>query len=100
MTGKLKIIRALANPKGKARAKRKRAIPNKKVRKRAVRSLSGKWIVRIITHTRTALYRAGGKWTKDRAAATRYATSAAAATALKNSGMKPAGWIVADVMPA
>ncbi len=96
MTGKLKIIRALANPKSK---KRKRAIPNKRVRKKAARSLSGLWVARIITQGRVALWWTGSQWTKSRSAAKKYATAAAAGTALK-SGRKPGDWLVADVMPA
>jgi hypothetical protein len=96
MTGKLKIVRVLGNPKPGKKTKRKSAKP----RRRAARSLSDKWIVRIITHTRTALYWGGGRWVSTRAGAHKYPTPAAAAAALRKSGAKPAGWIVADVMPA
>lgn len=71
---------------------------NARPRARAARSVSGKWIVRIITQARTALYWTGSKWSKDNAK--RYDSKAAAYKAFKASGVKRAGWIVADIMPA
>lgn len=98
MTGKLKVIRALANPI-RRRAKKKRAITKKTVRKKAARSLSGKWVARVITQGRIAVWWSGSKWSLARSKAKRYATAGAAGTALKTA-RKPGGWLVADVMPA
>lgn len=99
MSGKLKIVRVLGNPKirRKIRAKRKTKGP----RRRAVRSLSGKWVLRMIGTNRIALWRTPSGWTKDRKGAHKFATQAAAAKALKSSEYaKRHDWIVADVMPA
>ena len=98
--GRLKIVRVLANPtrRRKPAVKCRKMRKNAKPRARAARSLSGRWIVRIITPARRALYWTGDQW-KPRGAK-QYETKAAAYNAFKKSGLKRNAWTVADIMPA
>lgn len=101
MSGKLKIIRVLANPTRKRKAPKKKAMRrNARPRARAARSLSGAWVVRIITPARAAAWWTGAAWSKKSAAAKRYGSQNLAHAAFKKSGVKRSSWIVADIMPA
>jgi len=101
MTGKLKIIRVLSNPaKRRKTAKSRTMRKNAKPRARAARSLTGKWVVRIITPTRRAAYWTGEKWSDQARAAKQFQSKAAGYQAFKKSRLKRTAWLVADIMPA
>lgn len=99
MSGKLKIIRALANPKRKTKsAKVKR---RKGTRQRAVRSVGGKWVVRMVSKGGSAFWWSGARWVQSRTGARKYSSAAAAADAVKAARKKAgASFVVIDVMPA
>jgi hypothetical protein len=109
MSGKLKIVRVLSNPAGKRKAikcktkRRPRARvmrKNARPRSTAARSLSGKWIVRIVTPAGKAGYWTGSHWSPVRAVARPFNHRKQAENAFKASKIKRNAWIVADIMPA
>jgi hypothetical protein len=100
MTGKLKVVRVLANPIPRKRksAKVKR---RKGTRQRKVRSLGGKWIIRRVGANRSVSWWSGSAWNTRRNYGNRYPSAAAAARAMKAARAKAGiGWVVLDVMPA
>lgn len=100
MSGKLKIVRVLANPIGRRKKKKRKATRARKTpRRRKVRSLSGNWVLRIVTRERRALWWDGTSWSKDRKKAKQY-PSANMARRHFNSKNVATGWVVADVLPA
>lgn len=98
MTGKLKIIRVLANPIRKRKKKKKAP------RRRRAKSAAGKYVLRMVTPEGKALWRTRTGWTAIRKGARTFATPQQGqddfAAQRRDFLKRKMRWIVADVLPA
>lgn len=104
MTGKLKVIRMLGNPRAKKK-KRARKKPMRRISKKraAAAKAKGNTIVRaIVPHAggHRYVYWGGSKWTTGHNFAKRFHGAPRGAQLARMKRALPAGWIALDALPA
>lgn len=102
MTGKLRIIRCLGNPR-RAAKKKKKAARKKPITRRAKPATMAGYIVRAIVPKGagyTHVFWTGAKWSAHRSFRKKFIGAVPAPELGKIKRKLPAGWVSLDVMPA
>ena len=102
MADKLRVVKLLGNPRARKKPARKKPLRRRTKPRRVARSLSGKWVVRLVTTDGRALWRTKTGWTPGRQNARVFEKQSAAASAAKSSDYvkRHRDWVVVDVLPA
>ena len=100
MTGRLKIIRVLQNPKPRKGLKRRRPM-KRRAAKRKAKGSALSYVLRMIDGGRDVRWWNGKRWTARHAEAKRYNSAGRAVPALRAARKKaPPDFIVLDAVPA